>query len=70
VITGKADDPVTKGEFYSGMFSVFLFLFVVHFSADAGEILRVIVLWLLLAGVLLWGFAGHRARRRSRASNN
>lgn len=66
MITGKADDPVTKGEFYSGMFSVFLFLFVVHMSAYAGEILRVIVLWFLVAGVILWGFAGYRARRRPR----
>jgi hypothetical protein len=70
VITGKADDPVTKGEFYSGMFSVFLFLFVVHFSADSGETLRVIVLCLILAGIILWGVAGQRARRRSRASSS
>jgi hypothetical protein len=70
MIVGKADDPVTKGEFYSGMFSVFLFLFAVHSTADAWEIIRVLILLLLVGGIILWGVAWYRARRRSRASND
>ncbi len=68
MISGRADDPVTKGEFYLGMSPVFVFLFAVHSTADAGEIIRVIILLLLLAGVILWGVAWRRARRLSKAS--
>ena len=65
MITGKSTDPVTKGEFYLGMITTFTFLFAVHFTADAGEVVRLIILFFILVCLLIWVAAGHRARRRS-----
>ena len=68
MITGKAHEPVTKGEFYWGMVSVFAGLFAVHSAADAGTLLRVIISLLITGGIIVYGVAARRAHRLARDS--
>ena len=68
MITGKANDPVTRGEFYTGMNTVLAFLFAVHFTAAQGAVLWGIVLFFLAGAIWVYAIAAWRVRRRSRAS--